>query len=102
MLKETTLVSLNNPLNGLLVMYMFNQIKKVLHLLKHKITILFLLFSLRCGHCKRLAPTWEELAKTLSSEGKVKIAHVDCTLEENKDLCNDQEVGLYWQQMINS
>ncbi|XP_054266646.1 thioredoxin domain-containing protein 5 homolog [Macrosteles quadrilineatus] len=52
-------------------------------------------FAPWCGHCKRLAPTWEELAKTLSSEGKVKIAHVDCTLEENKDLCNDQEVEGY-------
>jgi len=52
-------------------------------------------FAPWCGHCKRLAPTWEELAKTLSSEGKVKIAHVDCTLEENKELCNDQEVEGY-------
>lgn len=49
-------------------------------------------YSVRCGHCKKLAPTWEEFAQKLSHDGKIKIAHVDCTLEENKDLCNDQEV----------
>ncbi|XP_046674339.1 LOW QUALITY PROTEIN: thioredoxin domain-containing protein 5 homolog [Homalodisca vitripennis] len=52
-------------------------------------------FAPWCGHCKRLAPTWEELAQKLSAEGKIKIAHVDCTLEDNKDLCNDQEVEGY-------
>lgn len=35
-----------------------------------------------CGHCKKLAPTWEKLAVTL--KGKVNVAKVDVT--ENRDL----------------
>lgn len=33
-----------------------------------------------CGHCKKLVPTWEELAT--SSKGKFKVAKVDCTVEK--------------------
>ena len=29
-----------------------------------------------CGHCKRLAPTWDELAKEVKSNGNVLIAKV--------------------------
>jgi len=39
-----------------------------------------------CGHCKRLAPTWEELAQSVSPN--VNIAKVDCTL--HKSLCTDK------------
>lgn len=46
----------------------------------------------RCGHCKRLAPTWEELGKKFLNRKEVSIMKVDCTLEDNKQLCSDQEV----------
>jgi len=32
-----------------------------------------------CGHCKRLAPTYEQLATQL--KGKVNVAKIDCTVE---------------------
>ncbi|CAI5747416.1 unnamed protein product [Peronospora destructor] len=34
-----------------------------------------------CGHCKRLAPTWNKLSRTLKENGsKTKVAKVDCTV----------------------
>ena len=44
----------------------------------------------RCGHCKRLAPTWEELAKEFENNNKIAVAHVDCT--QHRDLCSKAEV----------
>lgn len=39
-----------------------------------------------------MAPTWDELATKFIGNHKVKIAKVDCTLAENKELCAEQEV----------
>ncbi|KAL3658840.1 hypothetical protein V7S43_016206 [Phytophthora oleae] len=34
-----------------------------------------------CGHCKRLAPTWNKLSRTLKeNDSKVSVAKVDCTV----------------------
>ncbi|KRT83659.1 Thioredoxin [Oryctes borbonicus] len=49
-------------------------------------------FAPWCGHCKRLAPTWEELGKKFVNDNSVNIVKVDCTLEINKELCKEQEV----------
>ena len=52
-------------------------------------------FAPWCGHCKRLAPVWEELAakhnKDVDSE--VTIAKVDCTVATS--LCSAQDVTGY-------
>lgn len=42
-----------------------------------------------CGHCKRLAPAWEELAGTV--EG-VTVAEMDCTVEAHEPICSTYRV----------
>lgn len=46
-----------------------------------------------CGHCQKLAPVWDELAKKFESDSKVKIAKVDCT--QHQSVCQEQEVRGY-------
>ena len=54
-------------------------------------------FAPWCGHCKRLAPTWEELAGKFADAEGVTIAKVDCTAEgnTNKELCDGQDVRYF-------
>ncbi|CAG9772659.1 unnamed protein product [Ceutorhynchus assimilis] len=49
-------------------------------------------YSPWCGHCKRLAPTWEQLGKKYEDKEGVKIGKVDCTVTENREFCNEQEI----------
>jgi len=46
-----------------------------------------------CGHCKRLAPTWEELATEYKEDTSVNIAHLDCTAHQS--LCTKYGVSGY-------
>eukprot|EP00899_Mesostigma_viride_P002921 jgi/Mesvir1/1262/Mv09550-RA.1 len=46
-----------------------------------------------CGHCKRLAPTWEQLAGEVASESGLVIAKVDCTVHKN--VCSKAEIRGY-------
>merc|ERR1712168_520756 len=52
-------------------------------------------FAPWCGHCKRLAPTWEELAAKYADNEDVIIGHVDCTAADNinRPLCDAQGVN---------
>ncbi|XP_071038124.1 thioredoxin domain-containing protein 5 [Parasteatoda tepidariorum] len=47
-------------------------------------------FAPWCGHCQRMAGTWEELAISLQHDKSIKIAKVDCTV--NKMACTEFEV----------
>lgn len=53
------------------------------------------MFLFRCGHCKRLAPTWDDLAKKVVGSTNINVAKVDCTLEDNKELCSLQAVIIF-------
>ena len=46
-----------------------------------------------CGHCQRLAPTFEELARALEHESTVTIAKLDCT--EYRPICKEFDVKGY-------
>jgi protein disulfide-isomerase-like protein len=61
---------------------------------KEKDTLWFIkFFAPWCGHCKRLAPTWEELGKALEGEDGVEVATVDCTT--NKATCGKADIRSY-------
>ena len=46
----------------------------------------------RCGHCKALAPHYEEAATKLKEKG-VKLAKVNCV--DEADLCQENGIGGY-------
>lgn len=43
-----------------------------------------------CGHCQKIAPVWEELARNSADDKSVTISSVDCT--KHKKSCQDFEV----------
>ncbi|GAA5861507.1 hypothetical protein JCM8547_008055 [Rhodosporidiobolus lusitaniae] len=46
-----------------------------------------------CGHCKKLAPKWKDLAGELSTS--VHVFEVDCDASENKQMCRTEKVQAY-------
>ena len=46
-----------------------------------------------CGHCKRLAPTWDKLAAEFDNVDGVSVVKVDCTQE--RDICKQNGVRGY-------
>ena len=50
-------------------------------------------FAPWCGHCKKLAPVWEELHQKHGSE--FNVAKVDCTQDDAKELCAQFQIRGY-------
>ncbi|KAI0765904.1 protein disulfide isomerase [Trametes elegans] len=48
-----------------------------------------------CGHCKRLKPIYEEVAKDFSSESNCVVANVDADAKNNKPLAEKYEIGSF-------
>ena len=55
--------------------------------------ICVLTFSCRCGHCQRLAPTWDDLARHFESREDIHISKVDCT--QHSSTCHRHGVKGY-------
>jgi len=50
-------------------------------------------FAPWCGHCKKLAPVWQELGNYYTDDESVTIATVDCT--DHESVCQGQQISGY-------
>ncbi|KAI0783773.1 protein disulfide isomerase [Abortiporus biennis] len=48
-----------------------------------------------CGHCKRLKPIYEEVAKDFASESNCVVANVDADAKNNRGLAEKYEIGSF-------
>ena len=50
-------------------------------------------FAPWCGHCRTLAPKWEQLSSKFADKKNVKIAEVNC--DQNQSLCRRNKIDGY-------
>lgn len=55
-------------------------------------TVFIKFFAPWCGHCQAMADDWEKLASEWSGHEVGYVAEVDCTIEENTPLCQENDV----------
>lgn len=64
--------------------------------LKQNHSILVEFYNSYCGHCKRFAPHYKELAEKLYSWREIlPIGAIDCAADENNGICREYEVMAY-------
>jgi thioredoxin-like negative regulator of GroEL len=54
---------------------------------------LIMMYAPWCAHCKKFQKVYEELAA--ENHGKLNFGRVDCTADENDDLCESFDVEGY-------
>ncbi|PSN37039.1 Thioredoxin domain-containing protein 5 [Blattella germanica] len=80
--------SVPEPVNGLLELTEDTFTK---HVASGKHFIKF--YAPWCGHCQKLAPTWDSLAKSFEHDTTVTIGKVDCTI--HRSICNNFDIKGY-------
>ena len=80
------------PLHTSLIQILIHRLFLFLFLFLYTFYLYFIRFNFfgchccRCGHCKKLAPTYEELAESLEDETDVVIAKMDGVDNEHEDI----------------
>ncbi|KAL7438971.1 hypothetical protein ACHAXM_006594 [Skeletonema potamos] len=55
-------------------------------------TVFLKFYAPWCGHCKALKPDWDKLMEEFSNSSTQLVADVDCTNDENQQICNSNGV----------
>lgn len=55
-------------------------------------TVFLKFFAPWCGHCKEIAPAWEQLAKDWEGHEIGLVAEIDCTDPASQSVCEEYEV----------
>ena len=64
------------------------------HVLENQLTFIKF-YAPWCGHCKHLAPVWENLASEISDEESISIAKFDASVKEHEAIAKQFSIESY-------